>query len=88
MSMDKPIKIFKPAGQQIDFFLRLHRHLPDRFCGGMYECKYRSDGIPINAANDYLEKLHKDSEFLRKEKEVEEAVKKQWRKIKLPPLAP
>ena len=75
---NKPVKIIRPAGQQVDFFLRLHRHLPDNFCGGIpiSGCKYRSDGRAINAANDYLEKLHKDPEFLRKEKEVEEAVEK------------
>ena len=78
--MEKPIKIkndpFK-ARRQVDFFLRLHRHLPDNFCGDspISGCKYRPDGIAINAANDYLEKLHKYPEFLRKEKEVEEAVK-------------
>ncbi len=81
MSKPKPF-VIKDNGafREVDFFLRLHRHLPDDFCGGLAigKCNYRPDGIAINAQNDYVEKLQKDPEFVRKEKEVEEAVKKHW----------
>lgn len=68
------------AWRDVDFFLRLHRHLPDDFCGGLPigGCKYRPDGIAINAQNDYVEKLQKNPEFVKKEKEVEKEVKKHW----------
>ena len=65
--------------KEVDFFLRLHRHLPDDICGGyaIGKCNYREDGVAINAQNDYVEKLRNDPGFLKKEKEIEEAVKKQ-----------
>ncbi len=68
------------AQRDVDFFLRLHRHLPDDFCGRspIGECKYRSDGVAINWQNDYVSELQKNPEFVKKEKEVEEAVKKHW----------
>lgn len=71
--------------REIDFFLRLHRHLPDNICGGTtadgrYDptcnCMYREDGEPINVANDYVDKLQKDPKFREKEKEVKQAVEK------------
>ena len=48
--------------KEVGFFLRLHRHLPDEFCGGspLSNCKYRPDGIPINIANDYVEELQRN----------------------------
>lgn len=69
---------FKPFGGEIDFFLRLHRHLPDKVCGEspLSPCEYREDGIPINVANDYIEELQKNPDFRQKEKEVKEAQKK------------
>ena len=78
------------AWREVDFFLRLHRHLPDDFCGRLAigGCKYRPDGIAINAQNDYVKELQKDPEFVKKEKEVEEAVKKHWnKKVAVPPIA-
>ena len=62
------------ASRDVDFFLRIHRHLPDNYCGGspLRECKYRPDGIPINIDNDYVEELRKNPEFVKKEKEIEE----------------
>ena len=66
------------AWKEVDFFLRLHRHLPDDICGGyaIGKCNYREDGRAINAQNDYVEKLQQDPDFLKKEKEVEKAVLK------------
>jgi len=61
--------------RDVSFFLRLHRHLPDNVCNSIFSCKYRKDGMPINGANDYVEKLQKDPAFLAKEKEVEEVQK-------------
>ena len=41
------MKITDPlqAGREVDFFLRLHRHLPDDLCGGLPigGCKYRKE---------------------------------------------
>ncbi len=67
--------------REVSFFLRLHRHLPDEFCGGspLSSCKYRPDGIPINGANDYVEELQKDPDFRQKEKEIEEAVSRRFK---------
>lgn len=71
-------------GKEVDFFLRLHRHLPDEICGGVDRngeyvpfgnCIYREDGQPINVANDYVDKLQKKEEFRAKEKQVSEAAK-------------
>lgn len=77
------IQDFK-AQRDVDFFLRLHRHLPDSFCGGIPigDCKYRADGEAINAMNDYVSELKKDPTFVAKEKEVEEAVRKKWIEMK------
>jgi hypothetical protein len=61
--------------RDVDFFLRLHRHLPDQLCNSMFACEYREDGLPINYRNDYVNKLQEDPEFRQKEKEVEEAQK-------------
>ena len=65
------------AQRDVSFFLRLHRHLPDGICGGIPfgHCYYRLDGKPINVANDYVDKLQQNPDFVLKEKEVEEAVK-------------
>lgn len=72
---------FMNAGRDVDFFLRLHRHLPDDLCGSspLSGCKYRPDGVAINAQNDYVDKLQQDPEFVKKEKEVTEAVEKHWK---------
>ena len=58
-------------GKNVDFFLRLHRHLPDGFCGTLPigGCKYRPDGKAINRMNEPLVELQKDPEFVKKEKE-------------------
>ncbi len=76
--MKREIKesIFQPQ-REVSFFLRLHRHLPDKICDGalMFTCDYRKDGKPINIENDYVEKLQKDPDFRQKEKEVLEAQK-------------
>ena len=71
------------ASRDVDFFLRIHRHLPDSYCGGspLGNCKYRPDGIPINIDNDYVEELRKDPEFVKKEKEIDEAVKNYWKNL-------
>lgn len=69
-------KSFQPQ-KEVSFFLRLHRHLPDKICDGsfMFTCFYRKDGKPINIQNDYVDELQKDPDFRQKEKEVLEAVK-------------
>lgn len=78
-TIEKTIIIKNPfqAQRQVSFFLRLHRHLPDNICGGhpLGKCEYREDGKPINEMNDYVEKLQRNPNFRKKEKEVEEAVK-------------
>jgi hypothetical protein len=63
-------------GENVDFFLRIHRHLPDKTCGDSFpfgECAYSPlpDKSPINAANDYVEKLKKDPEFIKLEEQVQ-----------------
>lgn len=72
------------AQRDVDFFLRLHRHLPDGFCGGLPigKCKYRKDGEAINWMNDYVSELQKDPEFVKKEKEIEAAVLEKWKEMK------
>ena len=69
---------FAQSWKEVDFFLRLHRHLPDQICGGnpISNCEYRKDGVPINISNDYVEELQKDPDFRQKEKEVLEAQKR------------
>jgi len=65
-------------GREVDFYLRLHRHLPDDNCSESIPftvCHYRPDLTPINKANDYVERLQQDPEFVKKEQEVTEAVK-------------
>lgn len=69
------------AQREVGFFLRIHRHLPDRHCGDAFpfgKCNYRPDGEPINAMNERVDELKKDPAFLVKEKEVEEAVRIKW----------
>lgn len=70
--------------KDVDFFLRLHRHLPDEVCNdiNILKCNYRKDKKPINIQNDYLKKLQKDPEFLKREKEIEEAVSVELNKNK------
>lgn len=61
------------AQKGVSFFLRIHRHLPDRICGEVFaSCEYREDGEPINSLNQVVEELKKNPEFLQKEKEVSE----------------
>lgn len=63
--------------RDVDFFLRIHGHLPDQICGRsdivFGGCEYRKDGIPINAANDYVERLRTTPEYLEQERAVQEA---------------
>jgi len=78
--LPQPIYVSKPFNmmRDVDFFLRLHRHLPDKICGGLPfgNCFYRKDGKPINVGNDYVSELQKNPRFRKKEKEIEKAVKK------------
>ncbi len=65
------------AGRQVDFYLRLHRHLPDKNCSERTPftiCHYRPDLVPINKANQRVVELQKDPEFRKKEQEVTDAV--------------
>lgn len=75
-----PGKSFHPAGTGVEFFLRLHRHLPDRHCGlnPFAPCEYREDREPINIRNERVDELKKDPAFVAKEQEVEAAVKSKW----------
>lgn len=72
------------AGRKVSFFLRLHRHLPDKYCDGIAisGCKYRPDSKAINELNEHIVELQKDPEFLKKEKEFDEAVKAKWIELK------
>lgn len=82
----EPTKIqsnaFAPQ-REVSFFLRLHRHLPDRFCGEspLSKCNYRLDGAPINEMNEYVHELQKDPIFVAKEKEIEKAVAEKWEEM-------
>lgn len=72
------------AQRDVDFFLRLHRHLPDEHCGSSFPfgpCNYRPDGEPINGGNQLLFELQQDPAFLVKEKEVTDAVDAKWKNI-------
>ena len=79
------MKDWKEAFREVNFFLRIHRHLPDANCGGFLlgNCFYRKDGVPINIQNDYVEKLQENPEFIKKEQEVAEAVSKNKRKYRI-----
>ena len=81
-------KSFQPQ-KEISFFLRLHRHLPDKICDGMFMfiCQYRKDGKPINVKNDYVDEIQKNPNFRQKEKEVLEAQKNKKR-LYFPTLTP
>ena len=69
--------------REVSFFLRLHRHLPDYFCGDspLSGCKYRPDGNAINMMNERLDDLQKDPAFVAKEKEIDDAVEKKWKEL-------
>ena len=79
--LDQAIEdVFGPQ-RDVEFFLRLHRHLPDVFCGKspIGRCEYREDGKAINQFNKPVEEMKQDPLFRQKEKEVEMAVAKKWR---------
>ena len=63
--------------RNVSFFLRIHGHLPDQVCGSsdivFGGCEYREDGIPINAANDYVERLRTTADYRDKEMAVQAA---------------
>ena len=67
--------------RDVDFFLRLHRHLPDDYCGSspLGACNYRPDGEPINAMNERIDDLRKDPAFIVKEEEVKATVEAKWK---------
>ncbi|HCC05014.1 TPA: hypothetical protein DEP58_01750 [Patescibacteria group bacterium] len=84
--MSEPIIIKQDAfsaQREVSFFLRLHRHLPDHFCGdgATSSCKYRDDGNAINMMNEKVDELQKDPTFVAKEKEVTDAVEKKWKEM-------
>ena len=82
--MPKPTIINAPLpGKNVDFFLRIHRHLPDAYCGEspLGDCNYRVDHVAINHMNAPLVELRKDPEFVKKEAEVRAAVESQRRKM-------
>jgi hypothetical protein len=67
------------AQRDVSFFLRIHGHLPDRVCGDSFpfgKCLYSPNLEPINSANDYVEKLRKNPEYVLREKAVQEAQSK------------
>ena len=88
--MTKPTIIqsdaFAPQ-RQVSFFLRLHRHLPDKFCGEnpLSDCKYRPDGVAINYMNEHVSELQKNPAFVEKEKEIEKAVAEKWKTLEIIP---
>lgn len=68
--------------KEVDFFLRLHGHLPDYICSGKTadgkyapfgNCIYRIDGIPINHHNDFVYKLRQNSDYIQAEEAVKRA---------------
>ena len=64
------------AQKEVSFFLRIHRHLPDKHCGGftLGRCHYRKDEQPINMMNGRVSELQLNHEFAKKEQEVKDAV--------------
>ncbi len=68
------------AMREVDFFKRIHGHLPDDKCGAspLGICKYREDGYPINRANKIVEELMKNPKFRKKHDAVQKAVKLFW----------
>lgn len=59
--------------KEVDFFLRIHGHLPDGNCGGRWPfagCQYTPDDRPINEANADIQKLRTDATFQKKEAAV------------------
>jgi hypothetical protein len=66
---------FRPPGAEVDFFLRLHRHLPDEHCGesALSACKYAPDGIPINVENAPVKERQKDPQFRKREQAIQDA---------------
>ena len=73
----KTIEIRDPgsAWREVDFFLRLHGHLPDLNCGELATgpCKYTPDGRAINEFNQHVEELRKDPEYVKSEEAVQRA---------------
>ncbi len=81
-----PLVIIKDFSmmKEVSFFRRIHGHLPDDKCGEhvLGRCSYREDGIAINKANEPAEILITNPEHVRKQHEVNEAVKGHWEKSK------
>ncbi len=71
-------------GKNVDFFLRLHRHLPDGHCGlsPLGRCNYRGGKRALNWKNKRVVELQKNPRFVEQEKEVKEAVEKWWKENK------
>lgn len=80
---DTVIKDAFKAQRDVDFFLRLHRHLPDNFCGGspLGGCNYREDGKAINEMNEPVSEMQKNPDFVKKEEEILEAVGAKWKEM-------
>ena len=67
--------------KNVDFFLRIHGHLPDETCGATFpfgDCEYSplENKDPINALNERVAELRKDPEYVKLEKQVENAQSK------------
>lgn len=80
------------AWRDVDFFLRLHCHLPDDYCGGLAigNCEYRRlishVSMPINIENERIDTKRRESPgFIEEEKKIQEAVKKHWEQKGLNP---
>ena len=70
--------------REVAFFLRIHGHLPDANCGDSWpfgKCRYSVGGEPINAANDYVDKLRENPAYVEKEKAVQQA-QAEWQNTK------
>lgn len=77
--MSEPTIIKSFPGREVDFFLRIHGHLPDQNCGDSFPfgtCKYSEGGEPINAMNEPVAILRQNPAYVEKEKAVQQKQEK------------
>jgi hypothetical protein len=73
-----PTVINRFPGQDVDFFLRIHRHLPNALCGNVFgDCHFspRADKFPLNMANRPIEECREDEDFVKQEEQIQQAIK-------------
>lgn len=72
--------------RNVSFFERIHRHLPDDFCGvsPLGPCNYRPDGVAINSQNAPVDELRTTPGYAKIAEELRLAVRGRWEARNLP----